>query len=201
MQLQRPFASVTTAVDGDVLMVLSRAAGPMTIADISRLVPDRSYAGVRNSADRLTEQGIVTRFRTGRTKAFALNPDHLAAGAVRALADMRRELLERLTVGCDGLPLRYAAVFGSGARGEMRPDSDLDLCFVVIAGRRPEAEDAIHALCERAQGWTGNVVRPVVFDESEVDAADPLLASVARDGVPIAGDGRWLSRKLRTLAG
>lgn len=201
MQLQRPFATVTTAVDGDVLMVLSRAAGQMTIADIHRLVPDRSYAGVRNSADRLVQQGIVNGSRTGRTKAFALNEDHLAAPAVRMLADMRHELVERLTDACAGLPLRYAAVFGSGARGEMRPDSDLDLCFVVAAGRAPEVQDAVHELCERAQAWTGNVVRPVVFDESEIDGPDPLLASVARDGVPIAGDGRWLSRRLRTLAG
>jgi predicted nucleotidyltransferase len=201
MQLQSPFATVTTSVDGDVLAVLARAPGPMTIADICRLVPDRSYAGVRNSADRLVEQGVVDGHRTGRTKSFSLNREHLAADAITALADLRRALLERLRSGCRSIPLRYAALFGSGARGEMRPDSDLDVCFIVEHGRRAEAEDQIHALCRAAGRWAGNAVRPVLFDEDEIDGTDPLLASVARDGIPIAGDGRWLSRKLRTLTG
>ncbi|MBF4585069.1 nucleotidyltransferase-like protein [Curtobacterium sp. PhB142] len=201
MQLQSPFATVTTSVDGDVLAVLARAPGPMTIAAICSLVPDRSYAGVRNSADRLVEQGVVDGHRTGRTKSFSLNREHLAADAITALADLRRAFLERLRSGCRSIPLRYAALFGSGARGEMRPDSDLDVCFIVEHGRREEAEDQIHALCRAAGRWTGNAVRPVLFDEDEIDGTDPLLASVAGDGIPIAGDGRWLSRKLRTLTG
>lgn len=172
----------------------------MTIADICSLVPDRSYAGVRNSADRLVEQGVVDGHRTGRTKSFSLNREHLAADAITALADLRRALLERLRSGCRSI-LRYAALFGSGARGEMRPDSDLDVCFIVEHGRRAEAEDQIHALCRAAGRWAGNAVRPVLFDEDEIDGTDPLLASVAGDGIPIAGDGRWLSRKLRTLTG
>lgn len=201
MQLQSPFATMTTSVDGDVLAVLARAPGPMTIADICSLVPDRSYAGVRNSADRLVEQGVVDGHRTGRTKSFSLNREHLAADAITALADLRRALLERLRADCDAIPLRYAALFGSGARGAMRPDSDLDVCFIVEHGRRAEAEGQIHALCRAAGRWTGNAVRPLVFDEDEIGGTDPLLASVARDGIPIAGDGRWLSRKLRTLTG
>ncbi|WP_263092273.1 nucleotidyltransferase domain-containing protein [Curtobacterium sp. RIT-PI-V] len=201
MQLQSPFATVTTSVDGDVLAVLARAPGPMTIADICSLVPDRSYAGVRNSADRLVEQGVVDGHRTGRTKSFSLNREHLAADAITALADLRRAFLERLRSGCRPIPLVYAALFGSGARGEMRPDSDLDVCFIVERGRRAEAEDQIHAVCRAAGRWTGNAVRPVLFDEDEIDGIDPLLASVAGDGIPIAGDGRWLSRKLRTLTG
>ncbi|MFK4484054.1 nucleotidyltransferase domain-containing protein [Curtobacterium sp. AB7] len=201
MQLQSPFTTVTTSVDGDVLAVLARAPGPMTIADICSLVPDRSYAGVRNSADRLVEQGVVDGHRTGRTKSFSLNREHLAADAITALADLRRAFLERLRSGCRPIPLRYAALFGSGARGEMRPDSDLDVCFIVERGRRAEAEDQIHAVCRAAGRWTGNAVRPVLFDEDEIDGIDPLLASVAGDGIPIAGDGRWLSRKLRTLTG
>lgn len=199
VQLQHPLSTVTTSVDGDVLAVLARAAGPLTIADICRLVPARSYAGVRNSADRLADQGIVDGSRTGRTKSFTLNRDHLAAAPIIALAGLRGELLQRLRAGCELLPLRYAALFGSGARGDMRTDSDLDLCFVVLDGERSTAEGGIHALCEEARRWTGNAVRPVVFGEAEVGASDPLLASVARDGIPIAGDGRWLARRLRTL--
>jgi hypothetical protein len=201
VQLQRPLTTVTAAVDGDVLAVLARASEPLTIADICGAVPGRSYAGVRNSAERLVEQGIVDGRRTGRTKSFALNREHLAADAIVALAGLRVTLLERLRSGCAGIPLRHAAVFGSAAVGSMRPDSDLDLCFVVVSGRRPDAEEAIHALCDRARRWTGNIVHPIVYDEDELDAADPLLGSVARDGVPIAGDGRWLLRRLRTLGG
>lgn len=198
MQLQRPLTTVTTSVDGDVLTVLARATEPLTLADIAHLAPGRSYAGLRNSADRLVEQGIVDGRRTGRTKSFLLNRDHLAATPIVTLANMRGELLQRLRTGCETIPLRYAALFGSGARGEMRIDSDVDLCFIIREGRRANAEEPVHALCEKVRRWTGNAVRPVLFDEEDIDGFDPLLASIAQDGVAIAGDGRWLARALAT---
>lgn len=203
MQLQHPFATVTPTVDGDVLTSLASTSGSMTLAEILQRVPGRSYAGVRNSAARLVAQGVVTESRVGRTKTFALNREHLAAGAVEVLAGQREEFLRRLRAGCETIPLRFAAVFGSAARGTMRADSDsdIDICFVTTGPDRPAAEAGVHDLCAAASRWTGNAVHPVLFDEDDIDPLDPLLRSVEQDGVLIAGDGRWLSRRLRTLAG
>lgn len=201
MQLQETMRTVTPTVDGDVLSAIVRAERPVTLRDIVDAVADRSYAGVRNAADRLAGQGVLLSSRVGRTKTFTLNRDHLAAGAIVALVHQRDELLRRLRDACAPLPLCFAALFGSGARGEMRPDSDIDLCFVVVDGRREEAEPAIHDLCDRVWRWTGNTAHPVLFDEGDLDPDDELLASVADEGVVIAGDGRWLARRLRTLAG
>lgn len=201
MQLQETMRTVTPTVDGDLLSAVVRAGRPVTLREIVDAIGGRSYAGVRNAADRLVEQGVLLGGRVGRTKTFVLNTDHLAADAIVALARQREELLRRLRDGCAEIPLRLAALFGSGARGDMRSDSDLDLCFVVVDGRREAAEPLVHDLCDRVRRWTGNATHAVLFDEGDLDPQDELLASVAAEGVVIAGDGRWLARSLRTLAG
>lgn len=201
MQLQETMRTVTPTVDGGVLSAVVRAGQPVTLREIVDLTDGRSYAGVRNAAERLVEQGVLLGDRVGRTKTFVLNAEHLAADAIVALARQRDELLRRLRDGCATIPLQFAALFGSGARGDMRPDSDLDLCFVVVDGHRDEAEPLVHELCDRVRRWTGNAVHAVLFDEADLDPQDELLASVASESVVIAGDGRWLVRRLRTLAG
>lgn len=57
----------------------------------------------------------------------------------------QRVTLERCIVAMDrALPLRQVILFGSHARGEARPDSDVDLCLV--------ADGAIHQT-EAAVRW------------------------------------------------
>jgi hypothetical protein len=53
----------------------------------------------------------------------------------------QREVLARCLEAMNGvLPLRAVYLFGSHARGEARPDSDVDLCLVADgAGRQLEA--------------------------------------------------------------
>jgi predicted nucleotidyltransferase len=74
-----------------------------------------------------------------------------------------------------GPPLRLAVWFGSGARGELRPDSDLDVAVV------PEGELSLHeevVLQRRLEVATGRDV-----DLVRLDRADTLLRHrVARDG-------------------
>lgn len=202
MQLQSPLSTITSSVDGELLGVLARTPGrQFALSEISALVPGRSYAGLRNSAERLVEQGIVLGARYGNTKVFSLNTEHLAAPAIISLEAANAIFLERLATACAAMPVVFAAVFGSAARGEMRPDSDIDLFFVARSpADADEVDDAVFDLAGDVRAWTGNEANPVVFAAADVRPGVPLFASVAEEGIVVAGDRSWLTARLRSRA-
>jgi predicted nucleotidyltransferase len=202
VQLQSPFAALSSGLDGDVLMVLSSLSDrPFTVSAIQRLVPGgRSRNGVKKVLDRLTEQGIVVFDDIGGVSTYALNRDHLLASAVLEVAGARTRFLDRVRGEIASMPVRYAALFGSAARGAMRPDSDIDLFFAVDAVSRTDAEDRIYDLTLAVHRWTGNQVNPIVYDVSGVSPDDPLIGSIASEGIPLVEDRRWLQAHLRKAA-
>lgn len=205
MEIQRPFAVITNSVDGDVLRVLAGARAEFTVPQLHRLIGNRSVAGIRETVRRLVSQGIVDEHGIGRDRAYALNDDHLAAGAIREIADLRAALIARLRdrLASWSHPPVFAALFGSAARGEMAPDSDLDLVLV-----RPDgaADDIwltqLADLTRDATAWTGNDTRIIDLTADEVAAASfrPLLTAVAGEGVALTDDSGWLSRALGRAA-
>jgi len=78
--------------------------------------------------------------------------------------------------------LRLLVLFGSGARGELRPDSDVDVGIIPRDRDVPlRFELDLAALLSRACGRQVDVVR--------LDHASPLLAwQVARAAVPVLAD-------------
>jgi hypothetical protein len=68
----------------------------------------------------------------GRNKVHELNRDHIAAPGAELLAGLRLELWKRLreTLGSWEVKPIYACVFGSAARGDGGPDSDIDVLLV-----------------------------------------------------------------------
>lgn len=202
MELQTPFAVVTPTVDGDVLAVLARARQAFTLRDLARMIPNRSYNGLGLAADRLASQGIVDAGRTGNVRTYALNWEHLAAGPIAQLATARARLIDRLVDAFDAMPERpvFAALFGSAARGDMRPDSDIDLLIVHRDGDSERAHESASDLAHLVTRWTGNDARPVLYGESQILPGDPLLSSVADEGVALVGGARWLNGRLRGAA-
>jgi len=127
---------ITATVDSAVLMVLARSEGPFSGRQVQRLTRDRSVTGVHKSLQRLVEQGVVLRQRVGRTDLYRLNPDHVAADAIKAIARLPEkvhDLMRRELETWDHKPA-YAAAFGSTARGEERPDSYIDVLLVRPVG-------------------------------------------------------------------
>ncbi|WP_440712784.1 nucleotidyltransferase domain-containing protein [Gordonia sp. FQ] len=200
MRLQNPFAAVgSTGIDSQVLTVLARSENYYTVAEIHRLVPEGgSSPGIRNSVQRLVEQGTVVERVVGeRGHAYALNREHLLIGAILQIADAKSELVSRLARRVDGwatAPL-VVALFGSGARGDMRTDSDIDVLVVLPDSADASAEEAVQDLAAEAGRWTGNDVRPLVFRDSEVRPSE-LLRAIVADGIHIAGDRTWLRRAM-----
>jgi hypothetical protein len=203
MELGRPLSTITPTLDGDVLAVLARSNATFTTAQIHQILGSHSLQGVRKVLRRLSEQGVVQEDSVGNVLAYQLNRDHLAAEYIMGLTRMWETLLKRLEdrfASWNPQPV-YAAVFGSAARGSMRPDSDLDLFLV-----RPDDveddvwEDQIADLVIDVSSWTGNDTRPLVFTASRVathGSREPVLRDVLNEGVTVAGSRAWLSRQLR----
>lgn len=202
MRLQNPFAVIsTTGIDSQVLTVLVRSEQYLTIREIHRLLPeDGSHQGVRLSAGRLVEQGILLQRTTGRGYAFALNREHLLASAILQIANAKSELISRMAwvvAGWQTQPLTVK-LFGSAARNEMGTDSDIDLLVVMPDSAADEAvEDMVGQLVAQTTLWTGNDVRPLVYRSSEVAPAS-IFTSILGDGIDIAGNPSWLRKRLRS---
>ena len=193
MRLQRPLGVISPTLDADVLEIMSRSEGPFTIPQIQALCPNRSIEGIRKALRRLVSEGIVDESSVGRTNLYSINRDHLAFPAISSLASMKQAFIDRLTAELSGWskPPVYAAIFGSAARNEMGPASDVDLFLIRPLGA-PEEEWSGHVseLTGLASRWIGNDVRPLIFGEEEVaelSATEPVLQSVLREGVPVIG--------------
>jgi DNA-binding transcriptional ArsR family regulator len=203
MQLDRPFLTITPTVDGDVLMVLARAEAAFTPPEVHRLIGARSEAGVRNALSRLRAQGVVDSERVGRAVTYRLNREHLAAGPITQIARLHATLIQlvRDTIEAWSVEARYAALFGSFARGAMRSDSDIDI--FLARPNRIDADDPfwitqVSDLSAGVTRWTGNDTRVLEYSEDEVDEGlrrgDRVLADIATDGIALHGARRFLQR-------
>lgn len=118
-----------------------------------------------------------------------------------ALASVRTVFLERLhaTLGEWAQPPVFAALFGSASRGDMRPDSDIDIFLVRPDGLDAEHEADWHRNTDRLQqdttAWTGNDARVLEMSSAEVRsglaADDPLLGAVRTEGRVLYGESRF----------
>ena len=202
MELNRPFATVTPTLDGDVLAVLATHDVTFTTGQIHRILDSFSEEGIRKVLSRLVRQGVVLVERVGHTYAYRLNTAHLAAEPIMALAKLFNMFLARLEAQLSGWdhPPVYAAVFGSAVRGTMTAESDLDL-FLVRENDAPATEWA-HQVSELAvdvTAWTGNDARPVEYTIAELGAAraEPMVQEVLDHGLTVAGSRAWLLKQLR----
>ena len=209
MQIQAPLATITPTLDGRVLPVLAGADHGFTSGQIADLLGNVSRYGVRLVLQRLLSQGVVTADRVGNAYSYRLNRNHLAAEAIVALAEIPQRLIDRLTElsGSWNQPPVFAAVFGSAARYQMSPASDIDIFVVYRDGVDVEAfEYDVMEMTAQARSWTGNEVNAFLMSESEVkmgaiptdsNIKEPVLLDILKDGVVFAGRQNWLQSQIR----
>jgi len=122
----------------------------------------------------------------GRNLVHELNRDHVAASAAMALAGLRTELWKRLRETLAGWTLKpmYASVFGSAARRDGGPESDIDLLLVhphLPGDKRPPKRDKGFwgLLSDVAVGWPPQA--PVAANRADWHTqVDELRAKVQR---------------------
>lgn len=204
MELNRPLATITPTLDGDVLAVLARHSVTFTTGQIHRVLTQHSEEGIRKVLRRLTSQGVVLSERIGNAFAYRFNHDHLAAQHIVGLARLQETFLARLEDLLESwqTPPVYAAVFGSTARGQMTTSSDIDLLVVrPHAAADAEWEDQVNDLATTVTRWLGNDTRVMEFAENEIATRgheEPVLNDVLQEGLTVAGRRSWLTKQLRS---
>ena len=195
MDFLHPVEAVIPGAQGRIVGVLARTSGELNLRTIARL-SGVSVAQASRVVPGLIALGLVERREAPPSALFRFVPEHVAAGAVLALADARRLVLDeigRTASGLDPVPVSVV-VFGSFARGEAVGESDLDLVLV-----RPDVvgeDDAgwragVEAWIDRVRRFTGNRVE--LLEVAEQDAArllrsrKPLWLDVRRDGILVLG--------------
>lgn len=137
--------------------------------------------------------GLVDVRGAGRSQLWTVRRDHLLnlrltqwfefeRGARTLLVREIAKALSPLTF------VRRAAIFGSVARGDERPSSDVDL-FILIDDQRNDAalQERLASLRKGIQTTFGNPLRFVIYDQGqwEKNRNRPLVKNIERDGLVV----------------
>ena len=196
MDWRTPEKVFGNSLDPVVLRVLWAAGRGMTGEQVARVAKAGSTRGIRYALDRLSVDGIVDASSVGASVVYEINTEHLTYPAVDAAfkaLDPWATLRDRLSamIASHGEPGPVSvALFGSVARGEAGPDSDVDV-LLVVPDADDRAADLRTLLAQQMRRWTGResgvyLTTPARLIEAE-RAGDPIVESFARDAITLSG--------------
>lgn len=208
MDLTSPLQSLVPTLDSAVLEVLAGTESGLSATQIARLAARGSRQGQALVLDRLVEHGLVIAEPANRGYLYRLNRDHVLADAVLSAYRARRTVFDRLTEAVKALDPEpvHVSLYGSVARREAGPGSDIDLLVVLPSAPASDTgwSDQVQSLADRALAWTGNRLECLTFTVDELQevatAGEPIVESfrdqaVTLSGVPIGtvlgDDGPW----------
>ncbi|MDE0138037.1 MAG: nucleotidyltransferase domain-containing protein [bacterium] len=193
MDLTHPISALAPGLTGAVLEVLARATHPLTGRAVQRLVSrPASQAGVQKALDRLADTGLVSQTGAGRALLHRLNRAHVLAPAVLEVVAMNETIPIRIAeaVRIHAPGASSALLFGSVARREAAPHSDIDL-LVVWPDTTEESTrwSAAADIAVAVARLTGNPCTPLVYTEDEYaglpERAPAFAASLDRDSIDL----------------
>lgn len=183
-----------------VLRALKDSAEGMSGRAAAR-VAGINHQACKQALDRLETIGLVLRQGAGHTQLLRLNFEHeLVKDALLPLFAAEKVFQSRLRAAIAraiGKDARTATLFGSAARKEDRPGSDIDLLLVAEGGRKTALADKA---AEFGRGFIrryGVRLSPIVYSAAEARAkygsGDPLIKDVLAHGVDL------LEKKLKEI--
>lgn len=189
-----------------LLRVLAEHGGPLgttRLADEARM----SAVGARAALAALAAQGIVKILGTGHAQLYVLDDAHPFASPLKSLFFRERErwddLLDALrAVFSSARDVKAAWLYGSAARGEDQPDSDLDVAVVMEATDTAAAADALRSEVQALEDRFGVSVSLVALSPGDILGKaenDAWWAGLVRDGLALKGvaPGRYASQLKR----
>lgn len=142
---------------------------------------------------RLEALGVLSRRGSGKTQLISLNTaNSLVRDMLLPLFRGERELAAHIRADIrDGIAKRAlcATIFGSAARRESKPGSDVDLLLITA----PQTKTILTAAADEfSRAFTlryGIRLSPIILTvreaESRAEKSDPLLKNIMRDGIDI----------------
>jgi hypothetical protein len=193
MDLTNPANAVAPSLDAVVLAVLAGTSRPLTGRQVQRIC-GRSQWGVQTVLSRMVRHGLVDSVEAGSARLYTLNREHVAADAAIILSDLRGRLFQRMKDHLERWPVAplAAAVFGSAARGDGGPDSDIDVLIVRptdVMADDPRWGASVDDLSRAILAWSGNHASIIQASPEQVgemvERAEPLVEALKREAVPI----------------
>lgn len=197
MDLSNPASAVVPTLDADVLAVLVGTNRPLTGREVQRLCM-RGHSQVQCVLNRMADHGLVNTVEAGTARLYTLNRDHVAADAAIILSDLRGRLFARIREHLERWPVRpvAAAVFGSAARGDGGPGSDIDVFMVRPANIDPDDPrwaTAVDDLSRSVARWSGNRASIIQATPAQVAAmvarSEPIIEALREESIPLTGTG------------
>lgn len=186
MFFNEPFGGLIPGARGAVLAALLRTGTPLTGRQIHRLLSDDySLWTVQEALKSLSQLGLTETQTIGRAGAHTINEDHASVAPLRILLDPVAALRRAVSTVTDD-DVQAVLLFGSIARGEATPDSDIDLAVIAPPGwdHRVELEDSVRR-------HLGNDCDVLVMTEDEFNrlaaSGEPVVSDILRDGVALVG--------------
>lgn len=183
----------------DLLRVLIQLDTPTSGREAERLARVAHMSAIKALRE-LTAVGVLNLTRTAATHLYQVNRDHDLVPPLEAL--FRAEAARLTSLGDEvrnavrelNLEQRISSVtvFGSAARGDTRPDSDLDLLVLVQHHLDASAtQEILGVLSDRLRSRYGArpsvlVLTPSAARERYEDD-DPLMQNIATDGRTLIG--------------
>lgn len=197
MDLSRPLATVLSAGDAGALTVLSRTEVALTGRRVAELA-GANHTTILRALNELAGQGIVVVEPAGRANLYRLNRAHVLAPMLLEAANAAGAVRGRLVTDLKAwhIPCLHASLYGSLARGQAGPASDIDVLVVRPESLSPHDETAWElqlAATEAAMhAFTGNNLSwldTTVTDLQRADAADePIFKSWRDDAILLVGE-------------
>lgn len=173
MDLTNPTRALAPTIDLQLLTILAGVSGEMSGSEVSRLATLVTSRGVFKALKRLETEGIVQVRTASRLNFYSFNRDHVAAGAVIAAMGLRQKLFERIEGSIKSWKIQPVslAIFGSAARGDGTPESDIDV-LIIRSNKVDEDstvwEEQLYELSHLIYKWSGNHASIIQANEKEI---------------------------------
>lgn len=176
-----------------LLRLLSRTRSAHTGRELARLI-DQSHNTTRYALEELERNGLVVKQQAGRSNLYSLDEDNIIfteilSPAFKLEEDLLREVA-RIFSDKFGEDLVAAIVFGSVAKGEEHPNSDIDLILVFGDEVDPrDKEDEVAEASLQVAKLFGNQVSPILLKSAEFErkknTRSGLWKEIAETGLSI----------------
>jgi predicted nucleotidyltransferase len=188
-----------TTAKVDLLRILIKLDSPTSGREAERLARVTHRSAVRALGE-LAMVGVLKLTTTPGTHLYQINRDHdlvppleaLFKAEAARLSSLRDEVRNALRTLNLEQRISSVTVFGSAARGDTRPDSDLDLLVLLEHySDATAAQEILGVLSDRLRTRYGARPSVLVLSASTArqryEEGDPLLQNIATDGRTLIG--------------